>query len=163
MSSSGTPACPAEVREAEDGPAATCVQSWLTGGDRLTVLIVDDDLYIAEMYRLRLEIEGYDVIVATDGEQGLAIARDTAPAFICLDYRLPGIDGLEALRRLRAEPATNSIPVLMLSNDSDPAIRERGLRLGALKVGIKSETTPGQLAEFIARREGPIRDRTGAD
>ena len=163
MLSSGTPACSTEFREAEDGPASRCIRRRVTSGDRLKVLIVDDDACIAEMYRLRLEIEGYEVIVATDGEQGLALARATAPGFICLDYRLPGIDGLEALGRLRAQPATSSIPVLMLSNDSDPAIRERGLRLGALHVGIKAEMTPGQLAEFIARRAGPMRARTGVD
>src|SRR5579864_3489416 len=101
--------------------------------ERLKVLIVDDDPFIAEMYRLRLEAEGYDVSIAADGEEGLALAMASVPSIICLDYRLPGIDGLEALERLRAEPSTNSIPVIMFSNDGDPALRERGLRLGALQ------------------------------
>jgi DNA-binding response OmpR family regulator len=122
-------------------------------GERLKVLIVDDDPLVAEMYRRRLEAAGYDVTVAPDGERGLAMASTIAPGFICLDYRLPGIDGLQALECLRAEPATNSIPVVMLSNDDDPALRERGLRLGALKVGLKAEVTPGELAELIAGGE----------
>ena len=108
-------------------------------GERLKVLIVDDDPFIAEMYRLRLEAEGCDVSIAANGEEGLALAMASVPSIICLDYRLPGIDGLEALERLRAEPSTNSIPVIMFSNDGDPGLRERGLRLGALQFAIKAE------------------------
>ena len=115
----------------------------MTIGGRRKVLIVDDDPLIAEMYRLRLSAKGYEVAIARDGEEGLAMASATRPAFICLDYRLPGIDGLEALDRLRAEPATNSIPVLMLSNDGDPGMRERGLRLGALMSASKRRSLPG--------------------
>ena len=123
-------------------------------GVDLKVLIIDDDPCIAEMYRLRLEASGYGVIVAPDGEDGLTLAEADTPGFICLDYRLPGIDGLEVLRRLRTKPSTKSIPVIMLSNDDDPAVRERGLRLGALKCGVKSDMTPAQLAEFIVKATG---------
>ena len=117
--------------------------------ERLKVLIVDDDPFITEMYRLRLEADGYEVITARDGEEGLARAGTDTPGFICLDYRLPGIDGLEVLERLQADPSTKSIPVIMLSSDADPAVQDRGLRLGALMFGIKAETTPSQLAEAI--------------
>lgn len=117
--------------------------------ERLKVLIVDDDPFIAEMYRLRLEADGYEVITARDGEEGLSAAGADAPGFICLDYRLPGINGLEVLERLKADPSTKSVPVIMLSNDGDPAVRERGLRLGALMFGIKAEMAPAQLAEAI--------------
>ncbi len=122
--------------------------------ERLKVLIVDDDPFIAEMYRLRLEAEGYDVSIAADGEGGLALAMASVPSIICLDYRLPGIDGLEALERLRAEPSTKSIPVIMFSNDGDPALRERGLRLGALQFAIKAEMSPAQLAQAISLATG---------
>jgi two-component system phosphate regulon response regulator PhoB len=122
--------------------------------ERLKVLIVDDDPFIAEMYRLRLEAEGYDVSIAADGEEGLALAMASVPNIICLDYRLPGIDGLEALERLRAEPSTKSIPVIMFSNDGDPALRERGLRLGALQFAIKAEMSPAQLAQAISLATG---------
>lgn len=122
--------------------------------ERLNVLIVDDDPFIAEMYRLRLEAEGYRVSIAADGEEGLAMAMASVPSIICLDYRLPGIDGLEALERLRAEPSTNSIPVIMFSNDGDPALRERSLRLGALQFAIKAEMSPAQLAQAISLATG---------
>ncbi len=122
--------------------------------ERLKVLIVDDDPFIAEMYRVRLESDGCEVITARAGEEGLAMATAESPGFICLDYRLPGIDGLEVLKRLRAAPSTQSTPVIMLSNDGDPTVRDRGLRLGALMFGIKADMTPGQLAEAIGQVMG---------
>ncbi len=118
-------------------------------GQGLKVLIIDDDPFIAEMYRLRLEADDYEVITARDGEEGLARAGTDTPGFICLDYRLPGINGLEVLEQLQADPSMKSIPVIMLSSDADPAVQDRGLRLGALMFGIKAETTPSQLAEAI--------------
>lgn len=120
--------------------------------ERFKVLIIDDDASIAEMYRLRLEADGYEVSIARDGEEGLALACADTPSFIYLDYRLPGIDGLDVLERMRAEPSTKSIPVVMLSNAADPDLRDRGLRLGALKVEVKAEMTPAQLAATIGRQ-----------
>lgn len=97
MHSPGTSAYQAEVRLIEHRTSAEHARGRVTVRERLKVLIVDDDPLIAEMYRLRLSAEGYEVAIARDGEEGLAMASATRPAFICLDYRLPGIDGLEAL------------------------------------------------------------------
>ena len=119
--------------------------------ERYKVLIVDDDPFIAEMYRLRLEADCYEVVVARDGEEGLARASAEAPEIICLDYRLPGIDGLEVLSQLQTQQSTKSIPVIMLSNDGDPTVRDRGLHLGALMFVVKAEMAPAQLAEAIGR------------
>ena len=88
--------------------------------ERLKVLIVDDDPFIAEMYRLRLDAEGHEVITASNGEDGLAMATTDRPGCICLDYRLPGIDGLGVLERLQSEPSTKSIPVIMLRQRGRP-------------------------------------------
>ncbi len=98
----------ATYRDSDHEPSAKPIRRQPTAGERLKVLIVDDDRFVAEMYRLRLEAAGYDVAVARDGEEGLAMAGVTSPGFVCLDYRLPGIDGLEALERLRAQPSTQS-------------------------------------------------------
>ena len=123
--------------------------------ERFKVLIVDDDPFIAEMYLLRLEADGYEVVVARDGEEGLTRASTEAPDVICLDYRLPGIDGLEVVKQLQAEESTKSIPVIMLSNDGDPAVRERGLHLGALMFVVKAEMAPAQLAKAICHVIAP--------
>ncbi len=105
--------------------------------ETVKVLVIEDDPSMAEMYRLRLVGDGYDVVVGCDGEEGLQLAVDENPDFIYLDLRLPKLDGFEVLERLRAEPATAHIPVIILSNYGDPEMRERGLR-------TRSARVPGQ-------------------
>ena len=126
----------------------------------ITVLLIEDDESIAEMYQERLELDGYRVTIAHDGEADLATAQREAPDLIYLDLRLPGLDGFEVLERLRADPLTMQTPVVILTNYSEPDLRARGLHLGALEFLVKAEVTPSQLAESTARwtviRPGPI-------
>ncbi len=122
--------------------------------ETIKVLVIEDDPSVAEMYRLRLEADGYDVVVGGDGEEGLQLAMSEAPDFIYLDLRLPKLDGFEVLERLRAAPATAQIPVIILSNYGDPETRERGLRLGALDFLVKADTTPGELAARVEDMTG---------
>jgi DNA-binding response OmpR family regulator len=121
--------------------------------ETVKILIIEDDQSIAEMYRLRLAADGFDVVIGQDGETGLQLAA-TAPDFIYLDIRLPGIDGFEVLGRLRAEAATAAIPVIILSNYGDPALRDRGLSLGAVDFATKADMTPGQLSAMVKRLVG---------
>jgi DNA-binding response OmpR family regulator len=119
------------------------------------VLLIEDDVDAAEMYRLRLVADGYAVVVAHDGSEGLRIAAEDAPDFVYLDLRLPGLDGFEVLERLRADEATTHIPVIILSNYGEPELRERGLRLGALEFLVKADTSPAQLSRTVERSTGP--------
>ena len=123
--------------------------------DEVKVLLIEDDDAAAEMYRLRLVADGYSVVVANDGEQGLAMARAESPDFIYLDLRLPGLDGFEVLERLRGDPATTHIPVIILSNYGEPELRERGLKLGALEFLVKADTTPAQLSTKVEQSREP--------
>ena len=109
--------------------------------DLVDVLLVEDDPSVLEMYRLKLELDGYRVNTALDGEEGLKKAGDLAPDIIFLDIRLPKMDGLEVLRKLRAQEKTRNIPVIILV--------ARGLRLGAHEYLIKARTTPSSLSEGI--------------
>jgi len=122
--------------------------------ETIKVLVIEDDPSVAEMYRVRLEADGYDVVVGGDGEEGLQLAMSEAPDFIYLDLRLPKLDGFEVLERLRAAPATAQIPVIILSNYGDPETRERGLKLGALDFLVKADTTPGELAARVEDMTG---------
>jgi two-component system cell cycle response regulator len=122
--------------------------------DDVKVLLIEDDEAAAEMYRLRLAGDGYTVVVARDGEEGLRMASDENPDFIYLDLRLPGLDGFEVLEHLRAEPATTHIPVIILSNYGEPELRERGLKLGALEFLVKADTTPSQLSTKVGQTRG---------
>src|SRR3954466_10296735 len=80
-----------------------------------TILIIDDEKDLIEMVRYNLDKDGYDVISATDGQSGLGIAQAHKLDLIILDLMMPGIDGLEVCRRLRADPRTGRIPLIMLT------------------------------------------------
>ncbi len=117
--------------------------------ERPTVLFIEDDPAIATMYRLRLELAGYAVAIAGDGELGLEAARATLPALIFLDIRLPKLDGMAVLEALRADERTARLPVVVLSNYGDAATVQRALGLGAREYLIKSQTTPGTVLSEI--------------
>jgi CheY-like chemotaxis protein len=121
-----------------------------TSRDEVRVLLVEDDVSVAEMYKLKLELDGYKVNVASDGESALEMARAAPPDLIFLDIRLPKLDGFEVLEALRADERTSRIPVVILSNYSETELVERGLRLGALEHLIKSQTTPAKVSERIS-------------
>ncbi len=112
----------------------------------LHILLVEDDPAVAGMYKLKLEMEGYRVTIAGDGEEGLRVAREQRPQLIFLDVRLPKLDGMSVLEAMRGDDRTRHIPVLILSNYGEPPLIERGLRLGAREYLLKSETTPSGVA-----------------
>jgi CheY-like chemotaxis protein len=114
--------------------------------DEVRVLFVEDDPAVAQMYRLKLELDGYSVEIAPDGEQAVAKAMAAPPDIVFLDIRLPKLDGLGVLEALRAQRQTRQIPVVILSNYSEGELIERGLKLGALEYLIKSQTTPAKVA-----------------
>lgn len=103
-------------------------------GRRGAVLVVEDDPSAVRLLRAYLEPEGFTVRVATDGEHGLSDARAEAPTAILLDVLLPGIDGWEVLRRLKADPALRDIPVVMITVVDE---KDVGLALGAVDYLVK--------------------------
>ena len=133
-----------QARRAAAGNRATRVDD-----DLIDVLLVEDDPSVLEMYQLKLELDGYRVNTALDGEEGLKKAGDLSPDIIFLDIRLPKMDGLEVLRKLRDQEKTRDIPVIILSNYDEDDLVARGLRLGAHEYLIKARTTPTSLSEGI--------------
>jgi DNA-binding response OmpR family regulator len=117
--------------------------------DEVRVLLVEDDAALAQMYRVKLERDGYTVEVAGDGEQALGKLADRLPDLIFLDIRLPKMDGLAFLERLRGSSRTKNLPVVIVSNYSEDELKARGMELGALEYLIKSQTTPGQLSQGV--------------
>ncbi|MGH7776172.1 MAG: response regulator [Candidatus Dormibacterales bacterium] len=113
---------------------------------RSAILIVEDDAAVAEMYRLKLEMDGYRVRVAGDGDEGLAQALDDPPDLIFLDIHLPKLDGFGVLERLGAQTRTAAVPVVVLSSYSEPELVERCRALGAREYLLKSHTTPQRLS-----------------
>lgn len=99
----------------------------LVTGSRRTVLVVEDDRDVAEVLRVTLEGESFEVLVASSGEQALRMAREHLPDLISLDIRLPDLDGWEVVQLLKRDPETADIPVVVVSVVPE---RERGMALG---------------------------------
>jgi phosphate regulon transcriptional regulator PhoB len=98
---------------------------------KAAVLIIDDETDLIELIRYNLEQNGFSVISATDGEKGLVLAARELPDLIVLDVMLPGMDGLEVCRKLKAEARTARIPVIMLTARGAEPDRVVGLEIGA--------------------------------
>jgi two-component system response regulator MprA len=108
--------------------------TWQAGQEKqppLKVLVVDDEDNIIELIRLGLRYEGFQVEVASDGEQGITLAQRINPDLVILDLMMPGIDGLEVTRRLRSNPTTRDVPILMLTAKDEVGDRILGLQTGA--------------------------------
>src|ERR1700675_1571417 len=95
------------------------------------ILLVEDNEMNRDMLSRRLQRRGYEVLTAVDGESGLALTKAQAPALVLMDMSLPGVDGWEATRQLKADPATRAIPVIALTAHAMAGDRERALEAGA--------------------------------
>ncbi len=116
-----------------------------------TVLLVEDDAAIAQMYRLQLELEGYLVLTAAEGEVGFSIAERFEPDLIVLDIGLPDMNGLILLDTMRANDRLREVPIVILTNFDDPDTESRSLELGARHFLAKNKTTPDALANLVRR------------
>ncbi|MBV9660297.1 MAG: response regulator [Acidimicrobiales bacterium] len=121
-----------------------------------TVLVIDDDPIIVNLLQVNFEIEGYDVLTATDGEAGLTYARTAGPDVVIVDVMMPGMDGMEVARRLRADGQTESIPIVMLSAKAQAADIQAGLA-----VADDYLTKPFEPLELLERVEAVLA-RAGA-
>ncbi len=122
----------------------------------MRVFVVDDEPAVRESLRRALELEGYDVELAGDGEEALErLERNVEPDAVILDVLMPGIDGLEVCRRLRA--SANEIPILMLTARAEVDSRVAGLDAGADDYLSK----PFALAELLARLRALLRRAAG--
>ena len=124
--------------------------------DGTRVLIVDDSQTLVAMLRRMLDQNSYETIVANDAETALASAFDDPPDLIFLDIVLPGMNGFEALRRLRRDPRTREVPVIMISGNEQAVEQFYAQRIGADDFMKK----PFARSEVFARIEG-LRDEAG--
>ena len=111
------------------------------------IVLVEDDDFISEMYATKFQVEGYDLSVAHDGEEGLRVIRELIPALVLLDIILPKKDGFEILEELKQDTSTKSIPVLLLTNLGQKKNIKQGLKLGAADYIIKAHYTPKEVVE----------------
>jgi two-component system, cell cycle response regulator DivK len=114
------------------------------------VLYVEDNEDNVYMLKRRLERAGFEVLVASDGAAGIAMARDERPDLILMDLSLPVLDGWEATRRLKSSEETRAIPVIALSAHAMPGDREKALDAGCDDYDSKPVKLPGLLAKIRA-------------
>jgi len=112
----------------------------------LRILLVEDERDVAEMYKVRLELDGLAVKVASTGAKALILIGSERPDLILLDVHLPDFDGLALLALLRSGGRSASLPVMVLSNENDPIFIQRAFELGAMDYLRKSATTPDSLS-----------------
>lgn len=118
--------------------------------DKGKVLLVEDDLFLREIYVKVLQAEGYTVITADDGEAGLHIGQSNSDAKIMLlDVMLPKMHGIDVLKQLKANPATQKLPVVILTNLTEETVVQEALRLGAVGYLVKVRFTPLQVVEKV--------------
>jgi two-component system cell cycle response regulator DivK len=101
------------------------------------LLLVEDNEMNRDMLSRRLQRRGYEVLTAVDGESGLALTKSETPALVLMDMSLPGIDGWEVTRQLKADPATRAIPVIALTAHAMAGDREQALAAGCDDFDIK--------------------------
>lgn len=113
------------------------------------ILIIEDDPLMSRMYQKIFTFENYEVDMAHDGQEGLEKTRTGKPTLILLDIMMPKMNGLQVLEKLKSDPDTRKIPVIMLTNLAGTSDAESALTHGAVKYIIKSEFEPKQVANMI--------------
>ena len=111
------------------------------------VLLVEDNEMNRDMLSRRLKRKGYEVVIALDGAEGIAIAQSEEPDLILMDISLPVIDGWEATRRLKASPDTQSIPIIALTAHAMAGDREKALEAGC----DDYDTKPIELSRLLEK------------
>jgi len=114
------------------------------------LLLIEDNEMNRDMLSRRLQKQGYEILIAVDGEEGIAKALAAAPALILMDMSLPGIDGWEATRRLKSEQQTRSIPVIALTAHAMADDRDKALAAGCDDFDTKPVELPRLLSKIQA-------------
>lgn len=114
-----------------------------------TILIVEDDPLMSRMYQKIFTFEKYEVHTASNGEDGLEKARKLRPTVMLLDIMMPKMNGLQVLEKLKSDPDTKDIPIVMLTNLAGEKDAETALMKGAVKYIVKSEHDPKQVVKMV--------------
>lgn len=117
--------------------------------DKKLILLVEDDTFLAGMYKTKFEMEGFSVVTAEDGLKGFQQAKEIKPDIILLDILLPKMDGFEVLDKIRVSKDLQHIPVIMLTNLGQKEDVKKGLERGANGYLIKAHFMPSEVVEKV--------------
>jgi two-component system, response regulator len=115
------------------------------------ILIVEDDDLLTNMYKTKFAAEGFDVITAGDGEEGLQKMKEHNLVLVIMDIMMPKLSGIQLLELAKKDSALSKIPILMLSNLGSVQQIEKAKKLGAVNFLIKANYTPNQIISYIKK------------
>lgn len=116
-----------------------------------TILLVEDDPFLVDLYTTRLKVAGFEIEVAITGKEGLAKLRERKPDLLVLDIVLPTIDGWEVLREVRKNESFNDLKILIFSNLDQKGDIEKAFDFKVIKYLIKAHYTPSEVVEEIKK------------
>ena len=119
--------------------------------ENIHVLIVEDDTFLANIYKTKFEMEGFKVSVSENGELGLSDIKKKKPDIVLLDILLPKMDGFTVLENAKADKAIRNIPVILLTNLGQKDDVEKGLQLGAVDYLIKAHFKPSETVAKVRK------------
>jgi DNA-binding response OmpR family regulator len=117
--------------------------------DKVTILMIEDESSFRQIYLDMFKAEGYNVLIAEDGEIGLDLAKEKKPDLIILDLVLPGLHGFEVLKRIRSDAVTKDIPVLVATVLGTYVDIQKGLELGATDYMVKGLVVPREILHKV--------------
>ncbi|KKQ41338.1 MAG: Two component transcriptional regulator, winged helix family [Candidatus Magasanikbacteria bacterium GW2011_GWA2_37_8] len=117
----------------------------------VTVFLVEDDAFLSDIYSKKFTMEGFKVVTADNGEKGLADIKKKMPDIVLLDILLPKLDGFAVLEKLKADPATKDIPVILLTNLGQKDDVDKGLQGGAVDYLIKAHFKPSEVVDKVKK------------
>ena len=116
-----------------------------------TILLVEDDLFVRDLYVRTLEKSNYNVVTAVDGQEGIDKSKSAGPDLILLDIMLPKVNGIDVLRSIKAEKNTKSIPVFLLTNLGQEGIIREAFNIGASGYFLKARLLPQEVVDHVGK------------
>ena len=118
--------------------------------EKKKILIIEDDVTISLMYKVKFEADGFIVLTADNGASGVEMAKEEKPDLILLDVILPQLDGFSVLEEIKRSAGTKNIPVVVLTSLGTAEDQEKGIKMGAVDYIIKASLTPAELSEKVS-------------
>lgn len=125
------------------------VESPKLNKDGATIILIEDDPLLTKMYEAKFTSEGFRVLIAHNGQEGLELATSESADIVILDIMMPKLSGIDLLEKLRKSKKGKDIPVIILTNLTEKEEREKAIKLGVKEYLIKTNVTPGEIVEKI--------------
>ncbi|XOU94471.1 MAG: response regulator transcription factor [Candidatus Kerfeldbacteria bacterium] len=116
---------------------------------KIKIVLIEDDTFLGGMYVAKLNLEGFDVKLADDGEKGLKLVKSEQPDLVLLDIILPKMSGFDVLKDIKANKDTKDLPVILLTNLGQREDVQKGIKLGAKDYLIKAHFMPSEVVTKI--------------